>query len=688
MRKFPGRWWVLLVVAAALGCGRDAASQETAPPAVPQKTDAIPAPPHAIEAPPPAATAAHSVAPAPAAAAAPAVASAPAMAAAPAADPSKLLSEVWYRTLEDGQPSGWLHVRWTRSTWEGKPSIHDRTEGFSSTTRQMGGSEDRFEARSYSDLERTEDGFILKMEQRAIQAGRLTETVQTWTGKGYDWTSHEAGLEEKRSVACDAPCPVDSEAFLSTKLKAGQVEAGQKYEYKAPNFLGSRLDTVTLAVEAKETVKTPSGEHACFRVVQRVVGTPAETTLWLDGGGVARRIRSGSSEIVSATESQARNLEEGGAVYSITVGADPVMARCTSLDRAVVDVRFAPREGMGLPDFPSTPFSHEVSRKDDVIRLELTAHDEKADAIALPVKDPALARHLERTNLLCWDAPRVKAALKDAVGDEKDAREIVKKLLRYVFLSLRKGSGPIPSPTAVEILEDGGGDCSEHCVLFVTLCRAAGIPARRLSGYAQVGDVWGSHSFSEVWLGRWVGCDPTTNDFGTKARYIAFGWDDDADSFPGLVSERARGRMEIRTVEFEEGGKTWKAEEAGNVTDSEDALSGLAFAAPPDGWTAVAQGNGRARITGPGVRADLGVIAGFGDLTADMLARTMLRGAKKVQFAGRDVARDDIAVHGHVTVQMMVPFRRRTLSMRIRVDDPKKADAALSTIAKILEPTL
>ena len=674
MRKFPGRWWVLLVLSAAIGCGKDAAPQESAPSVVPQAAKTIPAPPDAVEAPRPAA--------------APAAAPAPAVAAAPAPEPAKLLSEVWYRTLEDGQPSGWLHVRWTRSTWEGKASIHDRTEGFSATTRQMGGSEDRFEARSYSDLERTDDGLVLKMEQRAVQAGRLSESVQTWTGKGYEWTGHEAGLEEKRSVVCEAPCPVDSEAFLSTKLKAGKVEVGQTYEYKSPNFLGSRLDTVTLRVDAKETVKAPSGEYPCWRVSERVAGTPAEQTLWLDGDGVARRILSGRREVVSATEQQARNLEEGGAVYSITVGADPVMARCTSLDRAVVDITFAKREGMGLPDFPSTPFSHEVSRKGDVVRLELTSHDEQADAVALPVKDPALARHLERTNLICWDAPQVQAALKEAVGDEKDAREIVRKLLRYVFLSLRKGSGPIPSPTAVEILDDGGGDCSEHCVLFVTLCRAAGIPARRLSGYAQVGDVWGSHSFSEVWLGRWVGCDPTTNDFGTKARYIAFGWDDDADSFPGLVSERARGRMEIRTVEFEEGGKKWKADEAENFTEREDALSGLAFDAPPDGWTAVAQGSGRARIAGPGVRADLNVVAGFGDLTADMLARTMLRGAKRMQFAGREVARDDIAVHGHVTVQMMVPFRRRTLSMRIRVDDPKKADAALTTIAKILAPTL
>src|SRR6185436_20961839 len=132
---------------------------------------------------------------------------------------------------------------------------------------------------------------------------------------------------------------------------------------------------------------------------------------------------------------------------------------------------------------------------------------------------------------------------------------------------------PIPEPTAVEILEDGGGDCSEHCVLFVTLCRAAGIPARRLSGYAQVGDMWGAHSFSEVWLGRWIGCDPTTNDFGTKARYVAFGWNDDPDSFPGTVSSRVSGRMSIRTVEFTEGERTWKTAEIDEPKGREDVLA-------------------------------------------------------------------------------------------------------------------
>jgi transglutaminase-like putative cysteine protease len=554
----------------------------------------------------------------------------------------------------------------------------------------MGGEADTFEAREYSDLDRTEDGLVVRVESRGVQADRVSESVQSWNGKGYDLVSRVAGLEEKHAVACAERCPTDTEMYLSKMLQDGRVAVGAHLEYQTPNFLAGRLDTVSLAVEAKEKLSLPGGEFDCFRVIETVSGAPADakTTWWLDSAGVLRRLRSGRLEIVASTQAKARELRDGGAVYSITVEADPQMVRCTSLDRALVELTLAPRDDAEMPNIPATPFGREVSRDGNRIRVELTAHDEAALAVSLPVTDPKFAKHLERTNLFCWDAPRVKAALASAVGDEKDPQKIVTRILRYVFVNLRKSSGPIPEPTAVEILEDGGGDCSEHCVLFVTLCRAAGIPARRLSGYAQVGDMWGAHSFAEVWLGRWIGCDPTTNEFGTKARYVAFGWEDDPDSFPGLVSSRISGRVKIRTLEFTEGGRTWKTDGLENPSDRVDLLSGLAFADPPAGWYASVSGTGDGHFTGPGVRGDISTVAGYGDLPCDVLSQRMMRGWKTVKWAGRDTLRDDIAVHGHVTVRITVPFRRRMMSITMRVDDAKKVDAALETLAKLLAPTL
>jgi hypothetical protein len=65
----------------------------------------------------------------------------------------------------------------------------------------------------------------------------------------------------------------------------------------------------------------------------------------------------------------------------------------------------------------------------------------------------------------------------------------------------------------------------------------------------------------------------------------------------------------------------------------------------------------------------------------------MMRGMKPSKFAGRDVLREDIAVQSRVTVQMSVPYKRRMLSVRVRVEDAKKADAALAVVEKILAPT-
>jgi hypothetical protein len=246
---------------------------------------------------------------------APATSAAPASAkptAAPAEKP-RLISDQWYRTTENGQPSGWFHVRWTRSQYAGKPTVHDRTESFSSSTRMMGRIADSFESRDYSDLERTEDGLLLHLETRNLQGDRETATTADWTGKGYESTSRVNGMEEKRSVACESPCPVDPEAFLTRKIQRGEVAVGGHFEYAAPNYVGARMDTVALDVQARETLTLSAGKFDCFRVTERVAGAPFQSTWWFDQTGVLRRQASERSQIESATESEARDVREGGA---------------------------------------------------------------------------------------------------------------------------------------------------------------------------------------------------------------------------------------------------------------------------------------------------------------------------------------------------------------------------------------
>jgi transglutaminase-like putative cysteine protease len=67
--------------------------------------------------------------------------------------------------------------------------------------------------------------------------------------------------------------------------------------------------------------------------------------------------------------------------------------------------------------------------------------------------------------------------------------------------------------TAAHALEMRRGVCQDHAHLFIACCRAAGVPARYVSGYVDPGhsDQAASHAWAEVWIDGegWVSIDVT-----------------------------------------------------------------------------------------------------------------------------------------------------------------------------------
>lgn len=66
---------------------------------------------------------------------------------------------------------------------------------------------------------------------------------------------------------------------------------------------------------------------------------------------------------------------------------------------------------------------------------------------------------------------------------------------------------------AAEALALGRGVCQDHAHLFVATCRAAGVPARYVSGYFHTGEsTVASHAWADAWLGPdrgWYSVDVT-----------------------------------------------------------------------------------------------------------------------------------------------------------------------------------
>jgi hypothetical protein len=136
--------------------------------------------------------------------------------------------------------------------------------------------------------------------------------------------------------------------------------------------------------------------------------------------------------------------------------------------------------------------------------------DGRADA-----GDPAVAE-LARTITAGASGPEEKAA----------------RLVDWVFRNLTK-SLATNLATASQVLARRAGDCTEHALLFVALARAAGLPARELSGLVYMGDElrrFGWHAWAEVELGgRWVAVDPSWGEHIANATHLTLGVGEDSD---------------------------------------------------------------------------------------------------------------------------------------------------------------
>lgn len=82
--------------------------------------------------------------------------------------------------------------------------------------------------------------------------------------------------------------------------------------------------------------------------------------------------------------------------------------------------------------------------------------------------------------------------------------------------------------TAAEALMQGEGVCQDHSHVLIAAARAAGVPARYVSGYLQAGADGGDHEAAHAWAELhvagfgWIGFDPA-NRCCPDARYIRLG---------------------------------------------------------------------------------------------------------------------------------------------------------------------
>jgi protein-glutamine gamma-glutamyltransferase len=170
-------------------------------------------------------------------------------------------------------------------------------------------------------------------------------------------------------------------------------------------------------------------------------------------------------------------------------------------------------------------------------------HGKEQKATAAEIKEA-----LAETNSYPITNPKVKELADKVTTGAKTDEEKVAKIVAFVKDFVKPKLTP-NAPNIHVLLEKKEGDCKSYALLFNNLARAAGVPAREVSGLLYVGDemkAFGGHAWNEVVLGGvWVPIDASMGETEVNATHVCFGTEHKATK--NLLS--SLGKLSFRLVE-------------------------------------------------------------------------------------------------------------------------------------------
>ena len=201
--------------------------------------------------------------------------------------------------------------------------------------------------------------------------------------------------------------------------------------------------------------------------------------------------------------------------------------------------------------------------------LELTTHSEVTTLLADPFALPAfVARpltpaerydYLSPSSLVPPDARLKTVAAPYRAAVESDQFDVVAHLRDWVHAELDFiAEATTVFTTVAEVLDSHAGVCQDFSHVLIGLCRAAGVPARYVSGYVVRGDerdtaaAASSHAWVEAYSPThgWRGFDATNNVLASERHVkIAIGRDyTDVSPTRGTYRGRAEASIKVEVA--------------------------------------------------------------------------------------------------------------------------------------------
>lgn len=387
-------------------------------------------------------------------------------------------------------------------------------------------------------------GPLLSARLRTVENGRPTTyslAPASLHSKQFRLSTWSGGREVSRTVT--PPRETLEQTRLMMQWLSGRRKAGEEFPYWSTSLDSTDLNSrETLLFRARQSLAWGGVAATVYQVTMRSRGTNFEALLRPNGMFV--RGQMAGIDVRAEEPRVARDLSKAGVdlLAASLIRVDRKLGAPWKLSRLQLEATGMP--GLSLPQSKR----QRVTRKGQAFIIDMAPEAEGNAPQVLTAAQKQ--KYLAATTSLQSDDPAVRKLARSIVGDEKDVLRQSRALMSWVYRTLGK-SMDANSSTALQVLATKKGDCTEHALLFTTLARSVGIPAREVSGLAYIESpepMFGWHAWSEVNDGAgWISIDPTWEEARVDASHIKFS--DDADD---LSWTAAIGKLKLRVLDAQQ----------------------------------------------------------------------------------------------------------------------------------------
>jgi len=469
--------------------------------------------------------------------------------------------ELWMGVYMGGVKVGYSHIKQTLFKKNGKDYRRRLSESWMRVSR-LGGSAVELKTiqESLSDARHRPLETVMRMKmaesETVIQAEIETQKILFKLGDK---------IIKELSYEGDVFLEVPLEIIIQDK----GLNPGLRYVYALLDPFSYSLSEARFEVIGEEEVLILGKKMRLWHVRTEVdYIIPLVADEWVDEAGQLWRseIQTSFLATTSIRMSKKRALEMSEENFDIAFSTVIKPSVTIENPRRVKTAKFK-LSGLSSEKIRNLPYddgSQEILElEEDQVLIQTTAQVfREQDSIILPIADTKVNEYLKPSPFCQSDDPELMGLARGIIGEERNAWRAAKRIAEWVNQEMT-ANYDVGFATAKEILKNREGDCSEHTVITVALCRAGGIPARAALGIMYGQGLFAYHMWPEVFVGRWIGLDPKwlavdeqSGEYYTDATHIKFGRSNlDENIFKEMAQAISEilGKLNIEVIEYSPG---------------------------------------------------------------------------------------------------------------------------------------